>query len=137
MDEPVTPWTDARVQQVYELLCDDADVPTGNQHWEGWVARRIVDALCLQPEQASRYHIDIIHSQRRKHQAQQAHILDLQRALTHRNARIAALGEAIRAVQHQCRPGRGVPAELHAAITAASDVASQLPTTPPADEAGT
>ncbi len=40
---------------------------------------------------ASRYHIDIIHSLRRKHKAQQEHIKELQAALTERNEQIANL----------------------------------------------
>lgn len=43
--EPTAQWSDPRVQQVYALLCDIKDVPTDGQHWEGWVARRIVDAI--------------------------------------------------------------------------------------------
>lgn len=37
-------WDDARVQTVYRLLCDDTQPPE-NEHWEGFVARRIVAAL--------------------------------------------------------------------------------------------
>jgi hypothetical protein len=46
--EPKTQWGDARVQTVYEILCSQ-EVPPGDQHWEGWVARRIVDALATPP----------------------------------------------------------------------------------------
>lgn len=44
-DDPV-------VQVVYRLLCDDAQPPEG-EHWEGFVARRIVAALAQQPAQAA------------------------------------------------------------------------------------
>lgn len=37
-------FNDARVQAVYGLLCDDQSPPDG-EHWEGWVARRIIAAL--------------------------------------------------------------------------------------------
>ena len=43
--EPITPFDDPSAQLVYKLLTDDEDVPAGNQHWEGWIARRIVDVL--------------------------------------------------------------------------------------------
>ena len=41
---PVTCWEDPRVQKVYDILCSD-EMPPDGQHWEGWTARRIVDAL--------------------------------------------------------------------------------------------
>lgn len=41
---PVVSFDDARVQRVYEILCSD-EQPPAEQHWEGWTARRIVDAL--------------------------------------------------------------------------------------------
>lgn len=44
--EPVAQFADSRVKLVYDLLCDDNDYPNDPaQHWEGWIARRIVDAL--------------------------------------------------------------------------------------------
>jgi hypothetical protein len=46
--EPAAKWGDPRVQTVYELLCENEAPPDG-QHWEGWLARRIVDALAAQP----------------------------------------------------------------------------------------
>lgn len=45
MNEPHTKWDDSLVQRVYEILCDDALPPNKEEHWEGWVARRIVDSL--------------------------------------------------------------------------------------------
>lgn len=42
--EPQAQWDDPRVQRVYEVLCSN-EAPPPEQHWEGWVARRIVDAL--------------------------------------------------------------------------------------------
>ena len=38
-------WDDPDVQIVYELLCDTAETPPEGEHYEGWVARRIVAAL--------------------------------------------------------------------------------------------
>ena len=37
-------WDDPDVQLVYKLLCDD-EVPSKEEHYEGWIARRIVAAL--------------------------------------------------------------------------------------------
>lgn len=37
-------WEDPLVQTVYRLLCNDIEPPEG-EHWEGFVARRIVAAL--------------------------------------------------------------------------------------------
>lgn len=42
---PVVAFDDPRVQVVYDILCNTDDVPPPEQHWEGWAARRIVDAL--------------------------------------------------------------------------------------------
>ena len=47
--EPLTSFDDPKVQVVYDLLCSD-EAPPPEQHWEGWVARRIVDALAATPE---------------------------------------------------------------------------------------
>ena len=41
-------WEDKRIQIVYELLCS-LEVPPADQHWEGWVAKRIVNSLAAQP----------------------------------------------------------------------------------------
>jgi hypothetical protein len=41
---PVAQFDNPRVQTVYEILCGHDDPPMG-EHWEGWVSRRIVDAL--------------------------------------------------------------------------------------------
>lgn len=46
-------WEDPRVQTVYNMLCDPAldTPPNPEEHWEGWVSRNIVKALCpSQPE---------------------------------------------------------------------------------------
>lgn len=50
--EPNTPFADQRVQIVYGLLADSEAMPPDGQHWEGWVARRIVDALAAAPAAA-------------------------------------------------------------------------------------
>ena len=47
--EAIAKFDDPQVQVVYEILCNDEDPPKG-EHWEGFIARRIVDALA-QPEQ--------------------------------------------------------------------------------------
>ena len=44
----LTDFDDPKVQAVYEILCNDEAPPKG-EHWEGFMARRIVDALA-QPE---------------------------------------------------------------------------------------
>jgi hypothetical protein len=44
--EPVAKFDDPLVQSIYEVLCGNDDPPMG-EHWEGWVSRRIVDALEL------------------------------------------------------------------------------------------
>lgn len=41
---PHAKWEDPRVQQVYEILCRNDDSPA-DEHWEGFQARLIVDAL--------------------------------------------------------------------------------------------
>ena len=41
---PLPEWEDQSVQVAYEVLCDLAEPPDG-EHWEGFVARRIVAAL--------------------------------------------------------------------------------------------
>lgn len=46
--EPLARWEDAQVQTVYRVLCAD-EAPAKGEHWEGWCARRIVDALAAQP----------------------------------------------------------------------------------------
>ena len=43
------PFDDPRVQQVYEILCEDNAAPYG-EHWEGFAARRIVAALIAREE---------------------------------------------------------------------------------------
>lgn len=42
--EPIPEFDDPRVKAVYDLLCDDTPAPKG-EHWEGFLARRIVAAL--------------------------------------------------------------------------------------------
>lgn len=42
--EAMPKFEDARVQLVYQILCSD-DHPDGDEHWEGFAARRIVSAL--------------------------------------------------------------------------------------------
>lgn len=44
-DQPTANWEDERTQVVYRLLCSDDAPPNMEEHWEGWVARRIVAAL--------------------------------------------------------------------------------------------
>ncbi|MDF3019319.1 MAG: hypothetical protein K0Q92_622 [Steroidobacteraceae bacterium] len=41
---PKAQFDDPRVRAVYRILCS-AEAPPADQHWEGWVARRIVDAM--------------------------------------------------------------------------------------------
>ncbi len=43
-EAPRSSFNDPRVQKVYEILCGADSAPHG-EHWEGWVARRIVDAI--------------------------------------------------------------------------------------------
>ncbi len=57
---------------------------------------------------ASRYHIDIIHSLRRKHKAQQEHIKELQGALAKRNALVSELVTVIR-----CERETGTCVQIH------------------------
>lgn len=45
---PAPSFDDPRVQVVYSTICDNADWPPNGapqQHWEGWIARRIVERL--------------------------------------------------------------------------------------------
>ncbi|WP_250533484.1 hypothetical protein [Caballeronia sp. AZ10_KS36] len=42
--EPKAAFDDPRVQTVYELICDGTEAPQG-EHWDGFISRRIVDAL--------------------------------------------------------------------------------------------
>lgn len=43
--QPTIPWEDDRVQVVYKILADSEAAPPEGEHWEGWAARRIVEAL--------------------------------------------------------------------------------------------
>lgn len=50
--EPTPEFNDPRVQAVYDILCDDTDLPpkeAPQQHWEGWIARRVVERLFQEP----------------------------------------------------------------------------------------
>lgn len=49
---PAVLFNDPRVQIVYELLCDGQCPDNSAEHWEGWIARRIVGALSAAPEPA-------------------------------------------------------------------------------------
>lgn len=46
---PLALWEDPRVQKVYDLICQDPFVKRcpKTDHWEGWLARRIVAELEL------------------------------------------------------------------------------------------
>lgn len=44
MFDSLPDFEDPRVQVVYKLLCDLTE-PPGDEHWEGFVARRIVAAI--------------------------------------------------------------------------------------------
>ena len=46
-------WGDPQVQAVYDILCADDPAKPADEHWEGWVARRIVDALRTAQPQAA------------------------------------------------------------------------------------
>jgi hypothetical protein len=56
-DDPVRQalahWNDPRVQAVYEILCSEEAPPNPEEHWEGWIARRIVAALSTLPQAAA------------------------------------------------------------------------------------
>jgi hypothetical protein len=41
---PIADWADVRTQLVYELICECEESPDG-EHWEGYLARRIVGTL--------------------------------------------------------------------------------------------
>jgi hypothetical protein len=48
-EELLPKWGDPRVQTVYDLLCDDVVPRNRAEHWEGFLARRIVAALSAAP----------------------------------------------------------------------------------------
>ncbi len=52
-------WEDPRVKAVYDILCDDDlnTPPNPEEHWEGWVSRNIVKALCSGPKDRADYKI--------------------------------------------------------------------------------
>lgn len=53
---PVASWDDSRTQKVYEVLTNDNYPPKGSaDHWEGWKARLVVDALFPAQPQAEPY----------------------------------------------------------------------------------
>lgn len=43
--EPKVKWEDPHVKTVYDIICCDAMPNNPEQHWDGFAARRIVDAL--------------------------------------------------------------------------------------------
>lgn len=43
-DKSLPPWEDPDVKIVYVALCN-VGPPPGDEHWEGWAARHIVQAL--------------------------------------------------------------------------------------------
>mgnify|MGYP000128344972 CR=1 FL=1 len=46
MTKELAEWEDPRVQTVYEMLCDHDERPANpEEHWEGYIARRIVAVL--------------------------------------------------------------------------------------------
>jgi hypothetical protein len=45
-NDDLPPWGDPRVQTVYEMLCSDMRPDNSDEHWEGFVSRQIVGALC-------------------------------------------------------------------------------------------
>jgi hypothetical protein len=50
--EAATPaFADPQVQLVYQMLCLDEGPPDKSEHWEGWIARRIVAALKAAPQE--------------------------------------------------------------------------------------
>jgi hypothetical protein len=57
---PAVPFEDPRVQAVYGVLCDTDTLPPEGEHWEGFVARRIVNALLpgLSVEQEPKYTVN-------------------------------------------------------------------------------
>lgn len=59
-DESLPEWADERVQTVYRVLCETEHPPTPAEHWEGWVARRIVAALTtpLRPEDVTEEEVE-------------------------------------------------------------------------------
>ena len=48
VQEPMADFDDPQVQAVYEILCDDDEAKPREEHWQGYKARRIVDALAAQ-----------------------------------------------------------------------------------------
>lgn len=67
---PAVLFNDPRVQIVYELLCDGQFPDNSAEHWEGWIARRIVGALSTAPAPADGPHVDAY----RKKVAAQGHV---------------------------------------------------------------
>lgn len=45
LGEPSAQFEDPKVQTVYRLLCSGRQPANREEHWEGWIARHIVDAL--------------------------------------------------------------------------------------------
>lgn len=44
-DDDLPPFHDAKVQLVFDILCDDTPPPNPEHRWESWYAKRIVAAL--------------------------------------------------------------------------------------------
>lgn len=44
-DEKLPDWEDERVQIVYRVMCEDKMPPNPEEHWEGYLSRRIIAAL--------------------------------------------------------------------------------------------
>lgn len=66
-DEQMPAIADPRVQEVYKILCDDDVNPPEEEHWEGFVARRIVAALSAPPNEARWVDADFVeHSMTRE-----------------------------------------------------------------------
>lgn len=54
---PHTPWEHPQVQKAYEVLLSNEE-PPANSHWEGWVARRVADAMGWRPINEAPFQID-------------------------------------------------------------------------------
>jgi len=45
-DKPLADWEDPLVQTIYKMLCDHDERPENpEEHWEGYIARRIVATI--------------------------------------------------------------------------------------------
>lgn len=93
--EPLTSFDDPRAQIVYDLLCSD-EAPPPEQHWEGWVARRIVDALAATPEPVGEPTREMVIAGRRAVQATQG-------------CSSAGVARSVFEAMSNARPAPGVP----------------------------